>query len=85
MAGRRAEEAAGRSELNPAPARAEEKAVGDRAPYLTNIAAAATRTITAVGPPRTLDRGSPATAVGPGVSCLLINTKVTKRLLLAEY
>jgi hypothetical protein len=51
------EEAAGKSEVNPVPARAEEKAVADRAPYLTNIATAATKTIAAVSPPITRDRG----------------------------
>jgi len=40
--------------------RKDEKAVADRAPYLTNTAPAATKTITAVGPPLTRDRGSPA-------------------------
>ena len=60
VAGRRVEEAAGKSEVNRAPARVDEKAVADRAPYLTNTAPAATKTITAVGPPLTRDRGSPA-------------------------
>ena len=41
------EEAAGKSEVNPAPVRA----VAGRAPYLTNITPAATKTIAAVGPP----------------------------------
>jgi hypothetical protein len=41
VAGRRVGEAAEKSEVNPAPARAEEKAGADRAPYLTNIATAA--------------------------------------------
>jgi hypothetical protein len=43
------EEAAEKSEVNPAPRKAEEKAVADKAPYLTNIATASTKTIAAIG------------------------------------
>lgn len=79
------EEAAGKSEANPAPARAEEKAVAGRAPYLTNIVPAATKTIAVVGPPITRDRGSLADSRWHGVSYLLIKMKMTRGLLLAGY
>ena len=54
------EEAAGKSEVNPVPVRA----VAGRAPYLTNITPAATKTIAAVGPPITRDRGVPVAVAG---------------------
>ena len=49
------EEAAGKSEVSQVPARAGEKAVGSKAPYLTNIATAARDISAAVGPTITRD------------------------------
>ena len=49
------EEAAGKNEANPVPGRAEEKAVADKAPYLTNTATAAAKTIAAIGASITRD------------------------------
>lgn len=64
------EEAAGKSEVNPAPVRAEERAVAGRKRYLTNIATEATKTISAVDPPITRDLVRLRTPVGTGFPVL---------------
>jgi hypothetical protein len=79
------EEAAGKSEVNPVPGRAEERAVAGRAAYLTNIVAAATKNNRGC---RSFDdskswfnSGHPCIRV----TYLLVNTKMTRGLVLAGY